>query len=253
MASSWIQRVTSVSAGPPLGGLYLKPPSSGGLCDGVTTIPSARPADATPVGAEDRVRDGGGRREAVRGIDPHVHAVGDQHLEGRPPGGLRERVRVPADEQRARVALRLPVAADRLGRGQDVGLVEGGPEGRSRGGRTCRRRRAAPGRRGPAGSPRTRAGARARPRDPTRGRAGRREGSVSSGPRCGQGGGRRAHDTRHALGSARVRPGLSGQPHTRCPLPLGARVPYHARNPSQHLVRGSFESVLVTAGCMSPR
>ena len=29
------QRVTSVSAGPPLGGLYLNPPSSGGLCEGV--------------------------------------------------------------------------------------------------------------------------------------------------------------------------------------------------------------------------
>src|SRR5213079_1362680 len=28
--------------GPPLGGLYLKPPSRGGLCDGVTTMPSAR-------------------------------------------------------------------------------------------------------------------------------------------------------------------------------------------------------------------
>ena len=44
-ASSWIQPVTSVSAGPPLGGLYLKPPSSGGLCDGVTTMPSASPPD----------------------------------------------------------------------------------------------------------------------------------------------------------------------------------------------------------------
>ena len=33
--------VTSVSAGPPWGGLYLKPPSSGGLCDGVITMPSA--------------------------------------------------------------------------------------------------------------------------------------------------------------------------------------------------------------------
>ena len=32
--------VTSVSAGPPFGGLYLKPPSSGGLCEGVITIPS---------------------------------------------------------------------------------------------------------------------------------------------------------------------------------------------------------------------
>ena len=29
-----------VSAGPPLGGLYLKPPSSGGLCEGVMTMPS---------------------------------------------------------------------------------------------------------------------------------------------------------------------------------------------------------------------
>ena len=36
--------VASVSAGPPWGGLYLKPPSPGGLCDGVTTIPSASPA-----------------------------------------------------------------------------------------------------------------------------------------------------------------------------------------------------------------
>src|SRR5450759_5121997 len=34
--------VASVSAGPPFGGLYLKPPSRGGLCDGVTTMPSAR-------------------------------------------------------------------------------------------------------------------------------------------------------------------------------------------------------------------
>ena len=42
-ASSWIQPVTSVSAGPPWGGLYLNPPSPGGLCDGVTTMPSAVP------------------------------------------------------------------------------------------------------------------------------------------------------------------------------------------------------------------
>ena len=31
------------AAGPPLGGLYLKPPSWGGLCEGVMTIPSASP------------------------------------------------------------------------------------------------------------------------------------------------------------------------------------------------------------------
>ena len=38
-----IQPVTPVSAGPPFGGLYLKPPSSGGLCEGVMTMPSASP------------------------------------------------------------------------------------------------------------------------------------------------------------------------------------------------------------------
>ena len=31
-----------VSAGPPLGGLYLKPPSSGGVVGGVMTMPSGR-------------------------------------------------------------------------------------------------------------------------------------------------------------------------------------------------------------------
>src|SRR5215510_148052 len=41
LARSCTQWVTSVSAGPPFGGLYLKPPSSGGLCEGVTTMPSA--------------------------------------------------------------------------------------------------------------------------------------------------------------------------------------------------------------------
>src|SRR5690606_16289562 len=39
-ARSAIQPVASDPAGPPCGGLYLKPPSRGGLCDGVTTIPS---------------------------------------------------------------------------------------------------------------------------------------------------------------------------------------------------------------------
>ena len=43
-ARFWIQEVASVSAGPPVGGLYLNPPSLGGLCDGVTTTPSARPS-----------------------------------------------------------------------------------------------------------------------------------------------------------------------------------------------------------------
>src|SRR3984957_20472756 len=42
-ALAWIHAVVSLDAGPPLGGLYLNPPDSGGLCDGVTTMPSARP------------------------------------------------------------------------------------------------------------------------------------------------------------------------------------------------------------------
>src|SRR6187399_2127176 len=43
LARSAIQPVASDPAGPPSGGLYLKPPSRGGLCDGVTTMPSASP------------------------------------------------------------------------------------------------------------------------------------------------------------------------------------------------------------------
>jgi hypothetical protein len=34
---------------PPFGGLYLKPPSSGGLCEGVMTIPSARPSRSSII------------------------------------------------------------------------------------------------------------------------------------------------------------------------------------------------------------
>ncbi len=44
LARAAMTDVASVSAGPPCGGLYLKPPSAGGLCDGVTTMPSASPA-----------------------------------------------------------------------------------------------------------------------------------------------------------------------------------------------------------------
>ncbi len=49
LARSAIHPVASVSAGPPCGGLYLNPPSRGGLCDGVTTIPSARPGSAASI------------------------------------------------------------------------------------------------------------------------------------------------------------------------------------------------------------
>ena len=40
LARVCIAAVMSVFAGPPEGGLYLNPPSDGGLCDGVITTPS---------------------------------------------------------------------------------------------------------------------------------------------------------------------------------------------------------------------
>ena len=107
--------VTSVSAGPPCGGLYLKPPSSGGLCDGVTTMPSASPRRAPAVVGEDRVRDDRRRRAAVvarrpsrrRRAPPAPRATVRERR-------LRQRVGVPAEEQRPVDALRRAVAADRL-------------------------------------------------------------------------------------------------------------------------------------------
>ncbi len=73
-ARSCTQPVMSVPAGPPSGGLYLKPPSPGGLCDGVTQMPSA--LRATRVGHQDRARHRGGRRVAAARVDEHVDAVG---------------------------------------------------------------------------------------------------------------------------------------------------------------------------------
>ena len=54
LARSCTRPVMSVPAGPPSGGLYLNPPSAGGLCDGVTQMPSALapPALATRIARE---------------------------------------------------------------------------------------------------------------------------------------------------------------------------------------------------------
>ena len=116
--------VASVSAGPPLGGLYLKPPSRGGLCDGVTTMPSARSPVAAAVERQDRVADRGRRGVAIGRIDHRDNVIGGQHLQRRRPCRFRQRVGVAADEQRARGALRRPVLDDGLRGGQDVRLVE---------------------------------------------------------------------------------------------------------------------------------
>ena len=131
-ASRWRGRrstpVASVSAGPPLGGLYLKPPSRGGLCDGVTTMPSARPLVVGFRGCASRIawRHRGRRGVAGRRRRPAtVDVVGGEHLQRGGPRRLGQRVGVAADEQRPVDALRGPVLADRLGGRQDVRLVEG--------------------------------------------------------------------------------------------------------------------------------
>ena len=124
--ASAIQPVASVSAGPPCGGLYLNPPSRGGLCDGVTTMPSARPAPVVrpPLARRIACDTAGVGREAVGGVDEHRDVVRDQHLDRAHPGRLGQPVRVPAEEQRAVEALGRAVLADRLRGGQDVRLVE---------------------------------------------------------------------------------------------------------------------------------
>ena len=94
-------RVTSVSAGPPLGGLYLKPPSSGGLCEGVITMPSARCAVRPRLWVRiAREMTGVGVTPSSRwmiGFD----AVGRQHFEGGALRRLGQRVRVLAHVERA--------------------------------------------------------------------------------------------------------------------------------------------------------
>ena len=83
-----------------------------------------------PVPGEDGQRQRRGRGRPVAGVDPHLDPVGGQHLQGGALGRLGQGVGVAAQEQRPVDPLGLPVAADGLGGGQDVGLVEGRLEGR---------------------------------------------------------------------------------------------------------------------------
>ena len=99
--------VTSVSAGPPLVGLYLKPPSSGGLCDGVTTMPSASAGGAATVVDEDGARNDRRRGDAVIALDDRLDPVRRQHFERGALGRAGQRVGVLADVERAVDALRM--------------------------------------------------------------------------------------------------------------------------------------------------
>ena len=125
LARSSIHLVASVSAGPPWGGLYLKPPSSGGLCEGVITMPSASPLVRPAVVGEDGVRERRRRRVAA---DP-----GRPSPRRRLPPAPRARWRTPARRARAcpwpgtagrSTAFSRAVLADGLGDRQDVVLVE---------------------------------------------------------------------------------------------------------------------------------
>ena len=124
-----IHLVAVVSAGPPLGGLYLKPPSSGGLWEGVMTMPSARLILRLRVVGEDGVgeRGGGGVGEVV--VDDGFDVVGGEDFEGGGEGGLGEGVGVLREEERAGDVFGGAVLDDGLGDGGDVVVVEGGGEG----------------------------------------------------------------------------------------------------------------------------
>ena len=120
-----------MSAGPPCGGLYLKPPSRGGLCEGVTTMPSAWAGRAGGVVDHDRPGHGRRRRVVLVALAAHGDALSDEHLDGGAPGRTGQRVGVLADVQRTGDALSGAVLHDGLGRGRDVGVVERGVQTRT--------------------------------------------------------------------------------------------------------------------------
>ena len=123
-ARSWISRVMSVPAGPPSGGLYLKPPSGGGLCEGVTTIPSARGPVPGRVVGQDRPGDRRRRRVPAAGVGQHPHAVGGEHLQRAGLAGSESACVSAPRYSGPSMPVPGPVLADRLGGGEDVVLVE---------------------------------------------------------------------------------------------------------------------------------
>ena len=126
-----ITEVASLSAGPPLGGLYLKPPSRGGLWLGVTTMPSASRCRALAVRLQDGVRDGGGRGVAVAESSITVTPLAASTSSAVAVAGPDSACVSAPEEQRPVGALSAPVFADGLGDRQDVVLVEGGVQARA--------------------------------------------------------------------------------------------------------------------------
>ena len=129
LALAATQSVTSVSAGPPLGGLYLMPPLSGGLWEGVMTMPSAR-SSVRPWFQVRMAREMEGVGVKAPSLATMVSTpLRGQHLEGRDLGRFRQGMGVLAQVERAGDARQLPVEADGLDDGQDVVLVEGAVAG----------------------------------------------------------------------------------------------------------------------------
>ena len=93
---------------------------------------------AAAVVDEDRLRDDGRRRDAVVALDDRLDAVGGEHFERRALRRAGEGVRVLAHVERAVDLLLLPVFADRLRDGEDVGFGEGAVAAACRDGRWCR-------------------------------------------------------------------------------------------------------------------
>ena len=124
LARSWIQDVTSESAGPPWGGLYLKPPSAGGLCDGVITMPSLMVVGAAAVVDKDRVRDHRRRRHAVVALENGLDALGGQRPRAPSAAPARRGRACPCPGTGAVDPSVATVVADRPGDRHDVRLGE---------------------------------------------------------------------------------------------------------------------------------
>src|SRR5665648_229108 len=144
LARAAIQPVASESAGPPCGGLYLKPPSRGGLCDGVTTMPSASPVRADEAPSRWTPSDVAAplcSRIACDTAGVGVYPSRASMCTSTPAAastssavchaGSDSAWGVPADEERSVGAPAAPVLDDRRGDRDDVRLVEGTVEARA--------------------------------------------------------------------------------------------------------------------------
>src|SRR5262249_22647093 len=126
LARSWIQAVTSVSAGPPLVVLYFKPPSLGGLCEGGITMPAAQAVLAATVVTQDGVGDDGRGRKPIVALDHRRDAVGGQHFQGGSLGRVGQGMGIFTHEERSGNALRSSIITNPLSDGQNVGFRERG-------------------------------------------------------------------------------------------------------------------------------